>query len=57
MRYANVVPGNYTFQAKGSIFINSNFNKGVGQSVFTKDNLSENIAPFTIAIPLIPHQL
>lgn len=42
LRYANVVPGNYTFQAKGSIFINSNFNKGVGQSVFTKDNLSEN---------------
>lgn len=42
LRYANVVPGNYTFQAKGSVFINSSFNKGLGQSVFTKDNLSEN---------------
>ncbi|QOR73428.1 outer membrane beta-barrel protein [Cruoricaptor ignavus] len=42
LRYANVVPGNYTFQAKGSIFINSNFNKGLGLSVFTKDNLAEN---------------
>lgn len=42
LRYANVVPGNYTFQAKGSIFINSNFNKGIGQSIFTQDNLAEN---------------
>ncbi len=42
LRYANVVLGNYTFQAKGSIFINSNFNKGVGQSSFTKDNQAEN---------------
>ncbi|MFB9121161.1 TonB-dependent receptor plug domain-containing protein [Bergeyella porcorum] len=42
LRYANVDPGNYTFQAKGSVFINSSFNKGLGQSVFTKDNLSEN---------------
>ena len=42
LRYANVVPGNYTFQAKGSIFFNSNFNKGIGQSIFTQDNLAEN---------------
>ncbi|WP_392436942.1 outer membrane beta-barrel protein [Cruoricaptor ignavus] len=42
LRYANVVPGNYTFQAKGSIFINSNFNKGIGQSIFTQNNLAEN---------------
>ncbi|QIY83720.1 outer membrane beta-barrel protein [Chryseobacterium sp. NEB161] len=42
LRYANVVLGNYTFQAKASIFINSNFNKGVGQSSFTKDNQAEN---------------
>ena len=42
LRYANVVAGNYTFQAKGSIFINSNFNKGLGKSIFTQDNLTEN---------------
>ena len=42
LRYANVVTGNYTFQAKGSIFINSNFVKGLGQSLFTQDNLTEN---------------
>ncbi|WP_228438082.1 TonB-dependent receptor domain-containing protein [Chryseobacterium sp. 6424] len=42
MRYSNVVPGNYTFQAKVSIFFNSNFNKGIGQSIFTQDNLAEN---------------
>ena len=42
LRYANVVVGRYTFQAKGSIFINSNFNKGLGTSVFTKDNLAES---------------
>lgn len=42
LRYANVVPGNYTFQAKGSIFINSNFVKGLGHSVFKQDNLAEN---------------
>lgn len=42
LRYANVVPGNYTFQAKGSIFINSNFNKGLGQSIFIQDHLAEN---------------
>lgn len=42
LRYANVVAGNYTFQGKGSIFINSNFNKGLGKSIFTQDNLTEN---------------
>lgn len=42
LRYANVVARNYTFQAKGSIFINSNFNKGLGKSIFTQDNLTEN---------------
>lgn len=42
LRYANVVTGNYTFQAKGSIFINSNFNNGLGKSIFTQDNLAEN---------------
>ncbi|MBP7500228.1 MAG: outer membrane beta-barrel protein [Chryseobacterium sp.] len=42
LRYANVLVDNYTFQVKGSIFINSNFNKGIGKSIFTQDNLAEN---------------
>lgn len=42
LRYANVDTGNYTFQAKASMFINSNFVKGLGKSIFTQDNLLEN---------------
>ncbi|AZI20687.1 hypothetical protein [Chryseobacterium taklimakanense] len=42
LRYANVVPGNYTFQAKGSVSMLSSFNKGFGQSIFTQDHLAEN---------------
>ncbi|SHI78850.1 Outer membrane protein beta-barrel family protein [Cruoricaptor ignavus] len=42
LRYANVVPGNYTFQAKGSVSMLSSFSKGLGQSIFTQDHLAEN---------------
>lgn len=42
MRYANVVPGNYTFQSKLILFINSGFYSGPGQSNFTQGDLNEN---------------
>lgn len=42
IRYANVISGKYTFQAKGSFFINSNFMNGLGQSIFSKNDLTEN---------------
>lgn len=43
LRYANVNPEKkYTFQSKLSFDINTNFNKGIGNSVYTKDLITEN---------------
>lgn len=41
LRYTRLVPDNYSFQAKLNMDIFSRFSKGVGQSVFTEDNLKE----------------
>ena len=42
LRYANIDAGKYTFQAKFNMILNSSFNKGLGQSIFTQDNLANN---------------
>ncbi|MDR2121766.1 MAG: outer membrane beta-barrel protein, partial [Flavobacteriaceae bacterium] len=42
LRYANIVSEKYTFQSKLIFNINSNFNHGIGNSVFTKDLSLEN---------------
>ncbi|WP_415328937.1 outer membrane beta-barrel protein [Chryseobacterium sp. MMS23-Vi53] len=44
LRYTRMVPDNYAFQAKMDVDIFSSFVKGIGQSIFTKDNLSEEHA-------------
>ncbi|BFO64924.1 hypothetical protein KCF3NO3_09070 [Chryseobacterium sp. KCF3-3] len=41
LRYTRLVPDDYAFQAKLNMDIFSRFSKGVGQSVFTEDNLKE----------------
>lgn len=41
LRYTNSLADNYVFQAKFSMNIFNYFSKGNGQSIFTKDNLSE----------------
>lgn len=41
LRYNRLVPDDYAFQAKLNMDIFSRFSKGVGQSVFTEDNLNE----------------
>ncbi|WP_079243231.1 outer membrane beta-barrel protein [Chryseobacterium indologenes] len=41
LRYTRLVPDDYAFQAKLNMDIFSRFSKGVGQSVFTEDNLNE----------------
>ncbi|CAI8720380.1 TonB-dependent receptor domain-containing protein [Chryseobacterium sp. IT-36CA2] len=41
LRYTRLVPDDYAFQAKLNMDIFSRFSKGVGQSVFTEDNLME----------------
>ena len=46
LRYTRLVPDDYAFQAKLNMDIFSRFSKGVGQSVFTEDNLSESHAMF-----------
>ncbi|PWN59081.1 TonB-dependent receptor domain-containing protein [Chryseobacterium viscerum] len=46
LRYTRLVPDNYAFQAKLNMDIFSRFSKGVGQSVFTEDNLKEEHAMF-----------
>lgn len=42
LRYTNTVPNSYTFQTKFRLGLNSSFNKGIGESIFTKDS-SENL--------------
>lgn len=46
LRYTRLVPDDYAFQAKLNMDIFSRFSKGVGQSVFTEDNLKEEHAMF-----------
>ncbi|HCM34732.1 TonB-dependent receptor [Chryseobacterium sp.] len=46
LRYTRLVPDDYAFQAKLNMDIFSRFSKGVGQSVFREDNLSESHAMF-----------
>lgn len=41
LRYTRLVPDDYAFQAKLNMDIFSRFSKGVGQSIFTEDNLKE----------------
>ncbi|THV57460.1 outer membrane beta-barrel protein [Chryseobacterium candidae] len=41
LRYTRFVPDDYAFQTKLNMDIFSRFSKGVGQSVFTEDNLKE----------------
>lgn len=41
LRYTRMVPDDYAFQAKLNMDIFSRFSKGVGQSIFTQDNLGE----------------
>ncbi|SIQ21477.1 outer membrane beta-barrel protein [Chryseobacterium sp. RU33C] len=41
LRYTRFVPDDYSFQTKLNMDIFSRFSKGVGQSVFTEDNLKE----------------
>lgn len=41
LRYTNSVSGNYAFQTKFSMNIYNSFSKGNGESIFTKDNISE----------------
>ncbi|MFS4473988.1 TonB-dependent receptor domain-containing protein [Chryseobacterium sp. T20] len=41
LRYTRLVPDDYAFQAKLNMDIFSRFSKGVGQSIFTEDNLNE----------------
>ncbi|MDQ1855652.1 TonB-dependent receptor domain-containing protein [Chryseobacterium sp. WLY505] len=41
LRFTRLVPDDYAFQAKLNMDIFSRFSKGVGQSVFTEDNLKE----------------
>lgn len=41
LRYTNSLPDNYVFQAKFSMNIYNDFSKGNGQSIFTKDNITE----------------
>ncbi|WP_454047461.1 TonB-dependent receptor domain-containing protein [Chryseobacterium sp. Marseille-Q8038] len=46
LRYTRLVPDNYAFQAKLNMDIFNRFSKGVGQSVFTEDNLREEHSMF-----------
>ncbi|AZA80233.1 TonB-dependent receptor [Chryseobacterium sp. G0186] len=46
LRYTRLVPDHYVFQAKLNMDIFSRFSKGVGQSVFSEDNLNEAHAMF-----------
>lgn len=41
LRYTRLVPDDYAFQAKLNMDVFNRFSKGVGQSVFTEDNLKE----------------
>ncbi|WPO82260.1 outer membrane beta-barrel protein [Chryseobacterium sp. JJR-5R] len=44
LRYTRMVPDQYAFQAKLDMAILTSFNKGTGQSIFTKDDLTEEHA-------------
>lgn len=46
LRYTRMVPDDYAFQAKLNMDIFSRFSKGVGQSIFTQDNLGEEHSMF-----------
>ncbi|MDR4893490.1 MULTISPECIES: TonB-dependent receptor domain-containing protein [unclassified Chryseobacterium] len=46
LRYTRLVPDDYAFQAKLNMDIFNRFSKGVGQSVFTEDNLKEEHSMF-----------
>jgi len=46
LRYTRLVPDDYAFQAKLNMDIFNRFSKGVGQSVFTEDNLKEEHCMF-----------
>ena len=46
LRYTRMVPDDYAFQAKLNMDIFSRFSKGVGQSIFTQDNLVEEHSMF-----------
>ncbi|MGU3375304.1 TonB-dependent receptor domain-containing protein [Chryseobacterium sp. M5A1_1a] len=46
LRYTRLVPDDYVFQTKLNMDIFSRFSKGVGQSVFSEDDLSEAHAMF-----------
>ncbi|MBN9312182.1 MAG: hypothetical protein BGO40_06580 [Chryseobacterium sp. 39-10] len=46
LRYTKSVPGNYVFQTKLTTDVSTNFVKGNGQSIFLKDNVSEQHAMF-----------
>ncbi|MBP1167133.1 outer membrane receptor protein involved in Fe transport [Chryseobacterium sp. PvR013] len=46
LRYTRLVPDDYAFQAKLNMDIFNRFSKGVGQSVFTEDNLREEHSMF-----------
>lgn len=46
LRYTRLVPDDYAFQAKLNMDIFSRFSKGIGQSIFEKDDFSEEHAMF-----------
>ncbi|AZA80770.1 TonB-dependent receptor [Chryseobacterium lactis] len=46
LRYTRLVPDDYAFQVKLNADIFSRFSKGVGQSIFTQDDFSEEHAMF-----------
>lgn len=46
LRYTRLIPDDYAFQAKLNMDIFSRFSKGVGQSIFSEDDLKEEHAMF-----------